>query len=362
MKIIYISRAGFGGIGEAATYQYASIVSKKHDVLFLAPNDPKVTENIVYSDPNVKIKNVYSPATTQVVYNVFQHICNFSPNIIHIIQSPHCFYYPYYLRHLTTETKWLVDFRSPHVGPKDSSALKRYFYLQFYVDAVLTHSVASLKTNIKYLFKKPIELPPGVDLKSFDRKDGARKTGNIKKFVFVSSISKTRKIPFLIYAFSQLARQTEGIVTLDIYGDGNATEELLREIHNNKATDFITYHGRVAQKDLLKKLSSYDAGIAYVPYENFTFAPSLKSLEYSAASLPVFVSDTEGHKEYNKKHKFNFIMFENSTEGFVNVLLNAVRNGVPNHHIEENRNAVEAFDWSSIVEEKLLPLYEKLVA
>ncbi len=359
MKILYITRVPIGTMGEPAIHMFATIAAQDHDVLVLEPAPHNASEPYISQSDSLVKRNIYALDTKQQVAKAYSHIRQFCPDIIHMTQSPHCFYYPYYLKHLTPKTKWFIDFRSPHVGPKDSPALKRYFYLQFYVDAVLTHSITSLKTNIKHLFRKPVELPPGVNLKLFAKNDKVGKTDEVTRFVFISSISKTRKIPFLITAFNEFAKKTDRSVTLDIYGDGNATDELLKLIQKRQTSNCIFYHGRVDQLDLLKKLPDYDAGIAYVPYENFTFAPSLKSLEYAAAGLPVIASDTEGHKEYNRKHNFNFIMFGNSIENFIDVMQKYMQVGIPIDHINKNMVAVKKFDWNHIVSTKLIPLYKK---
>ena len=59
------------------------------------------------------------------------------------------------------------------------------------------------------------------------------------------------------------------------------------------------------QNQLFKEMSRYDAGVAYVqdegPGKIFNKSPSLKSLEYSAAGIPILASETIGHKEYQEK-------------------------------------------------------------
>lgn len=360
MKILYIGRAGFGAMGEAATYQYASITSRKHDVLVLAPQHPNASEKIVFSDPGVAIADIYSPVGTEQIDNVYQRIRHFRPDIIHMIQSPLCFHYPYYLRHLTFG-KWLIDFRSPYVGGKKDPALRRYFYLQFYVDGILTHFMPSLKTNIRLRLRRAYEIPPGVELSLFDRTVQAVSSPSPRNFVFIGSINERRQLEFLVKSFGVFSRQSGSDVILDMYGAGNAVEKMRRCIEENSLNHCVFLRGVLPQQELLKKLTAYDAGIAYVPYEHFTLAPSLKSLEFAAAGIPVLASDTVGHRVYNQQYGFRFKLFANTLEDFCAVMSDIVRQGANTDDIIANQNAVSHFDWQYIVEQKLLPLYEKIV-
>jgi glycosyltransferase involved in cell wall biosynthesis len=360
MRILYITRAGFGAMGEAATYQYASITARHHDVLVLAPCPPQAKEKIVFFDPAVEVADIYSPDLIEQVDNVFKHIQHFRPEVIHMIQSPYCFHYPYYLRHLTPYSKWIIDFRSPHVGGKKDRALYRYFVLQFYVDAILTHFMPSLKTNIHIRLRKAYEIPPGVDLSLFENKerdDFRRHNGN---FVFAGSLNERRKLEFLVSAFGEFCKRGNREARLDIFGAGNAEEKLKRYLEENSLQQWVFLRGALPQQDLFGKLKNYDAGIAYVPYEHFSLAPSLKSLEYAAAGIPVLASDTEGHKIYNKKYGFRFKLFRNTVEDFCTALSDIAYKPANKEDVFANSRAAEYFDWKSIIRQKLLPIYAKL--
>lgn len=349
-------------MGEAATYQYASMVAKHHEVLVLAPRHPKATEKIVFSDPEVDVINIFSPVATEQVNNAFRHINHFRPDIIHMIQSPLCFYYPYYLRHLTPSSKWLIDFRSPHIGEKDDPALRRYFYMQFYVDGILTHFMPGLKTNIRPRFRRAYEIPPGVDLSLFEKNIKNPANQIPRNFVFIGSITERRNLQFLVTSFGEFSKKNNIPVTLDIFGAGNAAGKLSSYIANNSLQHCVVLRGVLPQKELLKKLKTYDAGIAYVPYKYFSLAPSLKSLEYAAAGIPVLASNTEGHRAYNLKYGFKFKLFQNTREDFHSTMSDILQQGFSREDIAVNTNAVGKFDWKYIIEKRLLPLYTKFVS
>lgn len=363
MKVLYIARTDYGAIGEGAIYHYASLTSKHHNVRVLAPRHSTGKEEIIITDDNVEVIDIYSPLVMEQIDNAFRHISDFHPDIIHMIQSPLCFHYPYYLRHLTPYAKWLIDFRSPYIGEKNDLALKRYFYLQFYVDKILTHFMPSLKTNIRYRFRKAYEVPPGVDLSLFEDNALTSPSGRSpRNFIFIGSLHKKRKLEFLVRSFGEFKRKSKLNIKLDIFGAGNDSVELGRYIEGNSLQNCITLRGLLPQKELFKELKKYDAGIAYVPYEHYSLAPSLKSLEYSAAGIPVIASNTEGHRVYNTKYNFNFITFNNTTTDFCSTMFDIVENGFSKEMIDANKKAVQQFDWKHIIEKRLLPLYSKLIS
>ena len=133
--------------------------------------------------------------------------------------------------------------------------------------------------------------------------------------------------------------------------------------HPTVGTKVILYR-RGSLNHKFKKLSEYDVGIAYIPYEKesvlFTKAPSLKSLEYAAAGIPIIASATAGHIEYMKRYGFQFELFENTKTTFLSVMEKITRNGIPDDMVSNNLDKVKAFGWKSSAENKLIPLYRRL--
>ena len=359
MRIVYILRSKYGVSGGATSFYYPLIISKKNKVLVLESNK-KSNEPVFMKSNKVVIHDIHAITMHEQIYNVYKELKIFKPDIIHIFQNPLSLHYVYYLKTCFPNSKWIIDYRSPHIGNKDSLKITRNFFLQFYVDQIMTHSMSSLKTNLPLRFKRALEFPPGVDLKLF-LNNTYTPVKSIRKFIFIGSIHKARKLDFLVSVFGDVAKLNQHEITLDIFGEGNDFENLKGLIKDNNLSKYITLKGQLSQDKLFKIIPEYDAGIAYVPYEFFNTAPSLKSLEYAASKINIIASDTLGHKEYNKTYGFNFKLFENTAESFKTILDDVVQHGFSNGHVVKNFKAVERFDWKYIVEKKLQNVYKKIL-
>ncbi len=362
MKIIYITRAAFGLLGGADSYLIPTYANKKCDVTVLSNFIPHSKEKVVFSCPDLEIHDVYSRNTTERVLKVLNHIYKIKPDIIHIFHGPDCLRYPYLLRGLTPNVKWVLDFRSPPVTKNRTELNKvlwRYFLCQFYYDQILTHSKLTIKDNLPFRFKRFIELPLGVEL----AKIPFANIGKLKpvKFVYIGSVTKSRQLFLLVESFAKFAANTEARVTLDIIGDGNAVGPINELISSKKINNHVQLKGFLPQHEIYKIMQNYDVGIAYVPYDKFTRAPSLKSLEYAAAGLPVLASDTKGHKDFVNRFGFKFDLFKNSSNGIIDAFECFLKDGVSHTKINNNLKVVKTFDWENLIENILIPTYTKLL-
>jgi glycosyltransferase involved in cell wall biosynthesis len=204
-----------------------------------------------------------------------------------------------------------------------------------------------------------VETPPGVDLNLFSPSIPDTRKKNCRNFVFIGSLSPIRNIEFLIENFSDLANTTDEHIHLDIIGGGPAEKQLGQKIESIGCEKYVHLAGIKNQKELFSSLSSYDAGIAYVPNGPHETAPSLKSIEFAASGIPIFASDTPGHQAYSKRG-FDFIFFKNKPASFKKVLAMAIRDGVAVDSIYKNLQAVTDYGWAQIINNKLLPLYDHL--
>lgn len=361
MKIVYITRADFGVLGGAASYFIPAYTNTKCDVTVLSNVVPGSTEKIVFSDSSLMIHDIYARDPTERVMKALDHIRRVKPDIIHVFHGPECLRYPHMLRERLPGAKWVLDFRSPPVTQNVTAlkkTLSRYFFCQFYYDLILTHSKLTIKDNLPLRFRTFKELPLGVELAQIPF------TPNIKQkpenFVYIGSVTKSRQLEMLVLSFAEFVIQNRRSATLDIIGDGDALEELKELVVSKKIGDYVKIKGFMPQQEVYRMLCDYDAGIAYVPYEMYTRAPSLKSLEYAAAGLPILASDTKGHKDYVKRFGFQFSLFRNSSQGIHDALRVFFKESSIQNVVAENRKVVENFDWEKMVKNTLLPLYKKL--
>ena len=356
MRIAYIARSAVGAMGEAALLHYVRKMSGDHDVLVVQHRsaEAKVTE----VPANVKLTTVPDIPLEGRLSFVFGELQEFQPDIVHLIQSPYCFDYVMRIKPLLPGTKWILDFRSPHVGTARDPILRKFFHMQFFIDALLTHSMESLVTNIKWRFRKAYEIPPGVDQQGV--RTSQRHSQLPERFVYVGSLSKTREIGFLVDAFAEFRRRHSNRVSLDLIGDGNDLAELRRHVEEKGMMDFIHFAGLMPQDALWQTLADYDAGIAYVPHRNFAMAPSLKAIEYIAAKLPVMASRTPGHEIFARKHNLAFQFFENELEDFCQSMTRFCEIPVSRDLIEQNHRNIQPLNWDRIIESHLTPVYKRL--
>lgn len=82
------------------------------------------------------------------------------------------------------------------------------------------------------------------------------------------------------------------VVTLDVFGDGDALEELTELAHTHGIDEVVRFHGQVPSATLPDLLA--DAAIGVIPYIDSPFmrtAYSTKAFEYASLGIPVVASD-----------------------------------------------------------------------
>ncbi|MCL2247755.1 MAG: glycosyltransferase family 4 protein [Oscillospiraceae bacterium] len=111
----------------------------------------------------------------------------------------------------------------------------------------------------------------------------------VKSFVYVGRLIYLKRIDLLIDAVIEL-RKAYPDVTLDIFGQGYLFDELMQQIKDNEADEFITLKGYINKSQLTEALCNYDL---------FLFASVSDScpnvlLEAMAAGLPVVAARAGG--------------------------------------------------------------------
>lgn len=350
-------------MGGAASYFLPKHLAEQHDVLVLCQGAPESSEEVVYENNDLNICNIYTGSARNRAAKIFGALQGFKPEIVHVFQNPHCLRILYGLRRMFPLAKRVIDFRSPLLGSNNvarAAVLWRYFLCQFIVDHVFTHSLGTIKDTLPLRFRRITEIPPGVEIRHFQI--AARPAGTPRRFLYSGSVSRVRQLQLLIRAFASFSRNSRLRPSLDIIGGGDALDELRNMVDSDGLRDCIRLTGPVPQEEIYLRLCEYDAGIAYVPYDKFSKAPSLKFLEYSAAELPFMASDTIGHRDYASRFGFSFTPFQNSQEGIVAGLHRICAEPNLREDIAVNRTAVQRFDWEHIVANDLLPVYAKLRA
>ena len=114
-------------------------------------------------------------------------------------------------------------------------------------------------------------------------------TGKVTRFVTVGRLISWKRIDLIIDCVTKLHEKYPYIM-LDIYGQGNLSDKLVKQINDNNADDYISIKGFIKKDKLLKKLPEYDI---------FIFASTGDScpnvlLEAMAVGLPVVAAKSGG--------------------------------------------------------------------
>jgi glycosyltransferase involved in cell wall biosynthesis len=368
LRIAYIIRSRFGLMGTAASYMFAAKTNQKHVVLVLEMNPSTGSDDtpISYFDKKIRVINRFAHQEKMIGYQTTWILNQYKPDIVHLFHSDRCLKDILYLRSLNKKPKIVLDFRSPIFANKVSRSyiklLNIYFFCHLFADKIITHSKLSLPGNLPLRFKKYTEIGPGINMSLFQT--SSKKNKNAKKFIYIGSLNKNRKIHLLVDYFMKTTARLGYDLTLDIYGQGD-TEHELHELINQRFFDRnVSLKGFISQEKLFSLLPKYDAGIAFIHVgpgaSIFSRAPSLKSLEYAAAGLPVIASNTLGHLDYMNRFGFRFELFNNTFESLYNVIKQIVVQGFDENDVTNNLNCVKRFDWELITQTKLFPLYNNL--
>jgi glycosyltransferase involved in cell wall biosynthesis len=361
MKVAYLTRGAFGVLGGASSFMVPTYMSELCKVKVLCPTKYGENEEKIFINNNLDVTNIESVLDEEIIYRVYRELEKFDPDIVHIFQGPLCLRFLHDLKHFFPNARWILDFRSPllaKAGRYRKKMLWRYFLSQFYADKLLTHSLKTIKNNIALRIRTFTEITFGVELNKFEPK----KLLNItpRKFVYIGSLTSSRNLGKLIRAFGEYVADSGEKLYLDIYGEGN-DKKMLQDAVNKNNWHSIQIKGSLNHSELIKILPKYDIGIAYVDGDKYSNAPSLKSVEYSAAGLPVLASDTNGHRYWSKKYNFTYNYFANEKEKIQESIKKVSKNESLQNQSTNNLVAVKIFDWSRIAKDQLLPLYKEMV-
>lgn len=363
MNVLFVSRVKYGTMGSGALNWFPGYVAQNGHAVKIVECVGVDTNTESEGDVpfTVDVHNVRSDSLFDHLDVLFRVAEAFPPDVLYIFGRSDLYDFVYHLRHRYPRARILIDIRSPLLTTKAEemrSIESKFSMLQYYADHINTCDMDSLMSYTKNIFKPVSVLPVGVNCAGVKVKLEKELPKAIRRFVFVGSIFRRRYIDRLIENFIGFAEDVGGGVSLDIFGGGDAVKQIAQLIDSKSAGQLVRLRGAVSQSMLFNVLCDYDAGVAYVPHELYSVAPSLKSLEYSAAGLPVLASDTLGHKRYCHEHGFRFGLFPNERSGFVKVFRSAYSNGIDREDVITNLKVVRKFDWRRIVEDRLIPALE----
>jgi len=107
---------------------------------------------------------------------------------------------------------------------------------------------------------------------------------------------------------------------------------------------------------------AFDIGFAYVPDKpQYRDQPPSKTVEFLAANLPVLATNTPGNQEFIDSGE-NGHLVSHDIDAYANGLTTLLSNPAYRDTISSGaRESVDEYDYKSIVENELLPLYRRLL-
>jgi glycosyltransferase involved in cell wall biosynthesis len=359
MKIAFFSAVSFGAQGSPGTYKFIESCLDFFDVRTFAPLHGK---NNVYSSKCIPIIPVENLADANSLSDYIGPLLEFNPDIIYIFNFPHWGKLVDSISAYFPDKKFILDIKSPLLAEGSKKLQiqdegKRYHHL---LDAIVTLSESNVPSWIPKCKIQALVYPLAIDLLSFDTSKIRLGRKKCQKFIYIGTIHPQRQLDSLIISFVNFSKKVNNEAILDIYGAGPDLERLRNYVHQNYDSGLICFKGICPQSELHKKLSDYDAGIAYVPYEKYNSSPSLKILEYMAAGIPAIASDTEAHLQLVKKG-FSIDFFSNDVDSMTDSFYKIFNEGVTEKRSVQNLEAIKQFDYKNIIIDYFIPLFEKLI-
>jgi glycosyltransferase involved in cell wall biosynthesis len=365
LKLLYISPRPFGLMGTPGTYQLAESLSKICRFQLVA-NDVK-TENIglkiVHFQKNelevIKIKF----GTKQYLESILDAVRTTGSQIVIIGNYARWFEVASFLSNKKPDIKLILDVKSPLIVDGDECEFERIKRQNLqgarFLSAVMSYTHASIDSWLPGYTGRKFIYPLGIKTSEFSNKHIETERVKCRKFVYIGSLQKFRKIDQLIEYFSNVSKESSENILLDIYGDGPEIQRLEKEIGNLGSNPSIRIQPPFSSDEKGTILSQYQAGIAWVPHNFYDESPSLKLLEYFASGLYPLATNTQAHEGYQKEG-FAISFFTASYGSFKKAIINSMEKGVRKSDITTNQSLVKKYDWDSIAENMLLPIFHSV--
>lgn len=353
-------------MGTNASYFIPNEVARHHDVMIVeGPTYEAEIDLIVVEKHSLNIQQVDERDIDKRFVGLCKFISDFKPDIIHIFYHHQALELGKAIRKkFGTKVRLLLDIRTPLLEDKFSIRsrvqLKNIRFQKSY-NMIATHSLYSVKTVFPICLLPVREVSYGVDQSAFHVRSKAWQKNNID-LVYTGAIAKKRKIGQLLIGFKALVEMGDAKslqFKLHLYGSGNRINEmkaLAKQLHIQSQ---VVFHGVVNQSELAKDLHNYAIGIGYVPFGIYKQAPALKTLEYMCAGLNVLASNTQPTKDLTA-NGFRLNTYDNSASGFANGILEICNKGWDEEVVKKNHELVSQYDWKTIVQKSLLPIYQEL--
>jgi|GEM_PF-1531264 glycosyltransferase involved in cell wall biosynthesis len=352
MRVLIVKKGSLHDPGAAALEFVPKVLADMgHEVMVLAHRGEK-TQGLVQGEIRVELAGE-GKRWLRAVRNAMR---NFEPEICHVHIHHGCGLYPLLFKG-SKPRSFVLDIRSPLLSTGVQRKLRRWknFLEALPYDAVCAHGVESGR-DVVGPWRKIHWVPPGVDFGLLPEveMDGLHSP---LRLVYVGSSSRKRGIRKMLEAIAIASRSMELLADLFVYDDRDSPEKAIEEFGLGS---IARVREPLPRALLFRELTTYDIGLAYIPKVPYDVAPPLKTQEYLACGLAVVGTDTAGNRMFVKEGVTGVLVPEDPA-CFARGILEAV-NKIPFPEVRAiARSSMEPFDWKRIVQERLVPLYERLL-
>jgi glycosyltransferase involved in cell wall biosynthesis len=211
-------------------------------------------------------------------------------------------------------------------------------------------------------------VPLGADFERFRPGDGSeiRRSLGLSStdivFGYTGVLNESRALDRMIEGFAA-AHETHPQSKLVVVGDGNARADLERTAARLGCSDAVVFTGEIPFADVPEHVRAFDVGFAYIPDRRpYRIQPPLKTVEFLASGLPVLATDTPGNRRFVEQDG-NGLLCPDSKAAYADAIRDLVDSPAKRGALAANaRTSVRGYDYTNIVENRLLPLYERIVA
>ena len=367
MRIAFISQNPFGLQGTPGTYKLIEAFAQKAHVEVFAGKPERLKADIVYTKKkDYSIHEINYKSREDLEWMIAQ-ILRIGPDILYfcsgqlwkaneaeIISQ---------VKRSLPHVKAVLDIKSPPLI--DDAAKARQFReassnYQHLLDRIFSRSQEDIEEWFSQTYTGSLIYPLGISLDSFRPKSFENQMIYCHRFVYIGALHKRRQMDKLLFFISELSGRIQNKVSFDIYGSGPFYEDMRQIIQDRGLNDIVTLKGSLSQQALFDVLPEYDAGIGWVPYASYDFAPSLKSLEYIASGLVPLLSDTAAHQRLLSLG-FDVHYFSLDQRSFAQALEKLCCEGVDSSALAENLERIKAYDWNEVVDTYLYPELLRMV-
>ncbi|HBC30101.1 MAG TPA: hypothetical protein DC024_02480 [Clostridiales bacterium] len=350
-KLLIINKDAFGY--HVDTYKYCQYLRKKYDITYICiePKEEKIESldgvKVIYTTnkPPLKLR-----AAIYIVYCTFFALFYKGKIFVKFFLRSD------FIKRMLFWKKMILDIRTLGIVPIEEK--RREFDARLIKTCNYYDHISIISEGVRDKMhidnSKTSILPLGADVIS-----NINKNFDQINLLYVGTLNG-RRIDDTIKGYKLFSEKyPDNKFTYDIIGNGNNNElEKISELIGDfKLSDRICLHGFIPNNKLKPFFDKCNVGVSYIPMtEYYDHQPPTKTYEYILSGLFTIATSTHCNKEVI--NSINGVLIEDNPESFSQALKYIYLNR--NFDSNNIRNTLLEHTWKRIVNNKLIPILEKI--